>query len=201
MRKEIEHILLVVGIFFFIAPFFPEFRIEIGSGVNYLLGPMLKVLPFTTVVLIMASITGVYAAVIQKYSIDWERTKKVQTKLKAFQKEMKEAMTSQNKFKLKKLESEKAEIMKEQMEMSRQQFKPTFYIVIVSMPIFLWLWWYMYVSGNGVGLPTLSFPLLGSRNMTQVTLGMFPYWIVWYMLCSLPVGQLFKKILGVGGAY
>jgi uncharacterized membrane protein (DUF106 family) len=199
MRQEIEHILLIVGIFFFIAPFFPEFRIEIGSGVNYLLGPMLAVLPFHVVVLIMASITGVYAAVIQKYSINWELTKKVQSRVKAFQKEMKEAMASQNKFKLKKLESEKAEIMKEQMEMSRQQFKPTFYIVIVSMPIFLWLWWYMYIASPV--LPALKFPLLGSRSMMQITLGMFPYWIVWYMLCSLPVGQLFKKVLGVGGAY
>ena len=122
----------------------------------------------------------------------------MQARAKAFQKELKEAMASQNKFKLKKLESEKAEIMKTQMEMSRQQFKPTFYIVIVSMPIFLWLLWYLHQVPPPV-LPELKFPLLGNRDLMQVTLGIFPYWIVWYMLCSIPVGQLFKKILGVGG--
>ena len=63
----------------------------------------------------------------------------VQDRMKAFQKEYREAMLSQDEKRIKKLDTKKDRMMKEQLELSQQQFKPMAYILVLTVPIFFWL--------------------------------------------------------------
>jgi uncharacterized membrane protein (DUF106 family) len=202
-KKSIERMVLFLGFFMMIAMMSNDFRSGMAEILDPILNPLAEVLPFHIVILILAAITGIYASFIQKYTIDWKVMKKTQEKMKEFQKEFKEARVSENKYKLKKLEERRAEMMEDQSKMMMQQFKPMGYTLIVTIPIWVWLWSYVNLhTGQSAIDPILStmvFPLIGERPYDHIILGhLFPYWIIWYMLCSLPIGQFARKLMNIG---
>jgi uncharacterized membrane protein (DUF106 family) len=170
-------------------------RVGIGSAMNVLFGPLIGIFPFYIVLVILATLTALYSSIIQKYTIDYERMQEVQARMKVFQKEFREAQLSDDEKKVKKLEAKRDRIMAEQLQMSRDQFKPMAYILLVSVPIFLWL---LFVMPN---LPdaTISFPLIGERALYEAALGPIPAWILWYMITSLSISQIIRKSMNIGG--
>lgn len=171
------------------------FRNQVGHAVETLLGPLPDMLPFHIMLFVMAAITGLYASLIQKYTMDWELMRRVQDQMKKFQKEFREAQLSENQAKLKKLEAQRAAMMEDQMKMSKQQFKPMAYISIISLPLFMWA--YLFISQHPN--PTLVFPFWGEKVLTDFALGPIQYWIYWYFICSLPISQIIRKSLNIGG--
>jgi uncharacterized membrane protein (DUF106 family) len=118
-----------------------------------------------------------------------------QEKMRVFQKEFREAQLSNNTALMKKMEEERKSMMEDQMEMSKQQFKPMAYISIISLPLFMWA--YHYIKGHGAA--SLVFPFWGEQILTDPVIGPFQHWIFWYFIASLAVSQLIRKALDVGG--
>jgi uncharacterized membrane protein (DUF106 family) len=172
----------------------PPIRIGIGMAMNVLFGPLLNVFPFFIVILILSTLTGLYSSIIQKYTIDYEKMQEVQARMKEFQKEFREAQLSEDEKKIKKLEGRRDKMMQEQLELSRDQFKPMSYILLVSVPIFLWL---LFVMPNVE--TTIIFPYLGEKTLTESAISFIPAWILWYMLCSLSISQIIRKSMNIGG--
>ena len=174
------------------------FRESVGQAVGILMNPVLAVVGqqnFHLVLLAMGIITGIYASLIQKYTMDWDLMRNTQERMKAFQKEFREAQLSQNTYMLKKLEDQRKDMMEDQMKMSKQQFKPMAYISIISLPLFMWA--YYYISGHGSA--TMVFPFWGNQLLTSHAFGPFQYWLYWYFISSLGVSQLIRKALNIGG--
>jgi uncharacterized membrane protein (DUF106 family) len=177
----------------------PKFRQEIGQVVGILLNPVLAVVGqnnFYLVLLVMAAITGTYASLIQKYTIDWDLMKNTQERMKEFQKEMREAQLSQNTVMLKKLQDQQKDMMAEQMNVSKQQFKPMAYISIISIPLLYWV--YFYISGHESA--TMVFPFWGRQLLTSHAFGPFQHWLYWYLICSFGISQIIRKLLNIGPA-
>lgn len=201
LKKRIDQLLLVLGfsLMFGIMLLGPNFRIVIGQTVGILLNPILNIVGqhnFYLILLVMATITGTYASLIQKYTMDWDRMKDFQDRMKEFQKQMKEAQLSQNTVMLKKLQDQQKDIMAEQMEMSKKQFKPMAYISIISIPLLYWV--YYYISSHESA--TMFFPLWGRQLLTS-KIWILPHWLYWYILCSFGISQIIRKILKVGPVY
>ncbi|MDD1675331.1 MAG: EMC3/TMCO1 family protein, partial [Methanomicrobiales archaeon] len=152
-------------------------RVGIGVAMDVIFGPLIIVFPFYVVILILSTLTALYSSILQKYTIDYERTQEFQARMKEFQKEYREAQLSEDEKKIKKLEAKRDRMMKEQLELSRDQFKPMAYILLVSVPIFLWLLYIM--PGN---ITTITFPFLGQKMLTESAFSFIPAWILWYML-------------------
>jgi uncharacterized membrane protein (DUF106 family) len=200
LKKQIDRFLLALGfsLMFGIMIFGQQFRQSVGQVVGILMNPILALVGqenFHLVLLSMAIITGTYASLIQKYTMDWELMRNTQERMKAFQKEFREAQLSQNTFMLKKLQDQQKDMMAEQMEMSKMQFKPMAYISIISLPLFMWA--YYYISGHGAA--TMVFPFWGKQLLTATAFGPFQHWIYWYFISSLGVSQLIRKALNIGG--
>lgn len=192
-KKYLEYAALGLGLVLMLAVFNEGPRRVIGEAMSGVFNPLASVLPFHIVILILATITGGYASLIQKYTVDYELTKRVQAEFQKLNKEYREAMKTSNQAKIKKLEERQRELMKNQSDIMMQQFKPMLYIGIISIPI--WLWVYMYVVSNpGI---TMVFPYFGVKYMTENVFGPFSVWITWYILCSIPIGQIFRKGLGM----
>jgi uncharacterized membrane protein (DUF106 family) len=118
----------------------------------------------------------------------------VQARMKDFQKEYREAQLSQDDKRIKKLDAKKDKMMKEQLEMSQQQFKPMAYILVITVPIFFWLLFRL----NGV-TTNITMPFFGTHLLTDAVFWIVPAWILWYMLCSLTISQVIRKSLNIGG--
>ena len=196
-KETLERIGLALGISMLLGMLLLQgFRPAVANGVGVLLGPLTTILPIHITLFVMAAITGLYASLIQKYTIDWELMRTFSEKMKAFQKEYREAQLAENKQKLKKLDEKRAAMMGDQGKMMKQQFKPMAYISIISLPLFFWA--YAYV-GNHPDF-TIVFPFWGVKSLVEPAFLGIQYWIVWYMICSLPVSQVIRKALDIGGA-
>ena len=136
-------------------------RVGVGQAIDAFFSPLVDGLniPFYVLIIILSALTGLYSSIIQKYTIDYDRMTEVQARMKEFQTEYREAQLSQDDKKIKKLEAKKDRVMREQMEMSQQQFKPMAYILVVSVPIFFWLLFRLSQVKS-----TITFPMLESSG-------------------------------------
>ncbi|MEA1869339.1 MAG: DUF106 domain-containing protein [Euryarchaeota archaeon] len=196
-KETLERIGLALGISMLLGVFLlPDFRSTVAGIVDILLEPLTGILPIHITLFVMAALTGLYASLIQKYTIDWELMRTFSEKMKGFQKEYREAQLAENKQKLKKLDEKRAAMMGDQGKMMKQQLKPMAYISIISLPLFFWAWEYFRVNQSF----TITFPFWGEQLLHGTAFLGIQYWIVWYMICSLPVSQVIRKALDIGGA-
>ncbi len=196
IKKTLSKLALFLGIFLmFGIIMFPGMRDAIGNLMDILLKPLFGGLPLHMIIFVLAAITGLYASLIQKYTMDWELMKRVQERMKNLQAEFKQAQLSNNASKVKKLQEQQADMMGDQMNMMKQQFKPMLYISIISIPLFFWV--YLVISQQPDA--TMVFPFWGEQKLTDTLLGPFQYWLFWYFLCSIPVSQMTRKALNIGG--
>lgn len=196
IKETIKKLAMGLGIFLiFGIMLFPEMRDQIAKLVGTLLNPLQEILPLYMIIFILAAITGLYASLIQKYTMDWGMMRRIQEKTKAMQKEFRQAQLANNEQKMKKLQAQQAEMMGDQMEMMKQQFKPMFYISILSIPLFFWV--YLIISQQPDA--TMVFPFWGEQKLNGNLFGPFQYWLFWYFLCSIPVSQMTRKALNIGG--
>ncbi|MHC1626300.1 MAG: DUF106 domain-containing protein [Methanoculleaceae archaeon] len=180
-------------------------RTGVGSSIDLIFGPFVTSfgIPFYAFIMVLSAITGLYSSLIQKYTIDYERMQRVQKKMKAFQRQYREAQLSGDEKKIRKLEAKKNRLMEEQLEMSRQQFKPMAYIMLITVPIFFWLLYRLPPYDPASFVPTaqnaIAMPFLGINALQEAALGPVPTWILWYMVCSLTLSQVIRKSLDIGG--
>lgn len=172
-------------------------RVGVGQSIDSVFAPLVTVfgIPFFILIVILSALTGLYSSIVQKYTIDYDKMTESQERMKEFQTEYREAQLSQDEKKIKKLEAKKDRVMKEQLEMSQQQFKPMAYILVLSVPIFFWLLYRLPLSPDQF----LIFPFVGKTVLTAAAFGPFPAWILWYMVCSLTISQVIRKSLDIGG--
>jgi uncharacterized membrane protein (DUF106 family) len=171
-------------------------RVGVGQGIDVAFDPLVDgfKIPFFILIVILSALTGLYSSLIQKYTIDYDRMTDVQERMKDFQKEYREAQLSQDEKKIKKLDAKRDKVMKEQLELSQQQFKPMAFILVLTVPIFFWLLFRL----NQINT-TITLPYLGVQNLTAPVLWVIPAWMVWYFICSVALSQVIRKALNIGG--
>ncbi|MEM2086717.1 MAG: EMC3/TMCO1 family protein [Archaeoglobaceae archaeon] len=210
MRGVISRFASILGFLIFFGLIFSyEFRVTLALIVEKIFFP-LSALKFFEVVLVMSILTGFYSNLIQKYAVDHKRLKELQKKISEYQKEYMDAVKKKNQFKLKQLESKKEEMKMLQSELMSMQFKPMSYTFIVSIPIWAWLWEKAYLSYQSVkfgakvelfnldnNLFFITTPFWGTIHVNEFV-AIFPWWLLWYLVCSVMFGQLMKKLMKVG---
>jgi len=171
-------------------------RVGVGQAIDAVFSPLVDGfnIPFYVLIIILSALTGLYTSIIQKYTINYERMTEVQERMKEFQTEYREAQLSQDEKKIKKLEAKKDRVMKEQLEMSQQQFKPMAYILVVSVPIFFWLLFRLNQIKS-----TITLPYAGTIGLQDAAVWIIPAWMLWYMICSISLSQVIRKSLNIGG--
>ncbi|MBQ9831829.1 MAG: DUF106 domain-containing protein [Methanocorpusculum sp.] len=183
-------------------------RQTIAGVVDIIIGPFVAMgLPFFALILILATITGFYSSLIQKYTMDYEKMAEVQEKMKDFNLKFREAQMSGDERLIKKMQARQQALLSEQMQMTQKQFTPMIYIMIVTIPIFFWIYEkirYMPMPGEvTAAIADLSnsivIPFAGLSSYFDIYLWVFPLWILWYLLCSLCMTQIIRKALNIGG--
>ena len=189
-------IALVVAMVLIFSYSIPWVRDTVGSAIDVPFGPLAAILPFYIFIVVLSTLTAIYSSIVQKYTIDYEKMQDTQERMKAFQKEYREAQLSGDDKRVKKLDAKRDKMMKDQLEMSQQQFKPMAYILILSVPIFFWLLYRLNNFQDNIGI---TMPFFGPHLLSDFVLGPIPAWILWYMICSLTISQVVRKALNIGG--
>jgi len=173
----------------------PWLRDGVGQSIDLVFSPLVEIfkIPFFILIVILSALTGLYSSLIQKYTIDYDRMTEVQERMKQFQKEYREAQLSQDEKKIKKLDARRDKVMKEQLELSQQQFKPMAFILVLTVPIFFWLLFRLNQAS------TITLPYYGTQSLTAPILWVIPAWMIWYFICSIALSQVIRKSLNIGG--
>jgi len=171
-------------------------RESVGQNIDLAFAPLVDgfKIPFFILIVILSALTGLYSSLIQKYTINYDRMTEVQERMKEFQKEYREAQLSQDEKKIKKLDAKRDKVMKEQLDLSQQQFKPMAFILVLTVPIFFWLLFRLNQLNT-----TITLPYYGMQNLTAPVLWVIPAWMVWYFICSVALSQVIRKALNIGG--
>jgi uncharacterized membrane protein (DUF106 family) len=171
-------------------------KVGVGQGIDSVFAPLVTTfnIPFYILIVILSAFTGLYSSIIQKYTIDYSKMTESQERMKEFQAEYREATLSQDEKKIKKLEAKRDRVMKEQMELSQQQFKPMAYILVLTVPIFFWLLYRLSQTTS-----TITLPYYGVHGLNDAIIWVIPAWILWYMICSITLSQVIRKALNIGG--
>ena len=195
LTKSIDSLLLGIGTALMVGIMVSmEFRHNVGEVMNAVLGWLPEILPFHMVLFALAAITGLYASLIQKYTMDWGYLKKQQETMRSFQREFREAQLAGDKARQQQLQVQQREMLGDQSKMMKMQLKPMLYIGIVSIPLFMWA--YLYIEENAL---YLNFPFWGVHEISETVMGPIFYWFYWYFICSIPVSQIIRKALDIGG--
>jgi len=195
LTKSLDKAAMAVGIvLFFGIMISTQLRTGLGLATGYVVGWLPDILPFHVVLFILAAVTGLYASLVQKYTMDWEFLRTQQEKMKTLQRNMKEAQLSGDQARTQALQNEQMKMVSEQGKMMQMQFKPMLYIGIISIPLFMWA--YSFISANPNMM--MTFPFWGEHHINTTVLGPVLYWFYWYFICSLPVSQIIRKALDIG---
>jgi len=199
IKKVADNMIMVFAFIVMFASL--AYRNEVGTALDVVLGPFADFIgEFLIIILILSVVTGIYTSVVQKYTMNWElmaKSKEYQKQIRDLQKEYMEAKKENNQHKMKKIEKKRTEVMRKQTqfsgEMFKQQMKPMAYIMIITIPIFMWIWMYVEKHQDMV----VTFPLFGVTELSSAFVFSLPFWVLWYMMCSIPITQVVRKALGI----
>jgi len=171
-------------------------RALVGGTIDLLLGPLDASLPFYGVILVLAVVTGLYTTLLQANLMDMDKMAKYQERMQEMQDRRKAAKERGDDDALDEIQEEQMEAMGDNLGMFKEQFRPMVWIMLLTVPVFLWMYW-MILSGESVTPATITMPLLGEVSWQQGVLGPLQAWILWYFVCSMSFNQLLRKSLNI----
>jgi len=177
-------------------------RNAVGGTIDLLLGPLDTMLPFYLVILTLAVVTGLYSTLLQSNLMDMEKMSEYQDQMKEIQERREAAKERGDDEALEEIQEEQMEAMGDQLGMFKLQFRPMVWIMLLTVPAFLWMYWKILQGGGTVDDPdslTVIMPLIGelSDGWTTSVVGPMQAWIVWYFLCSMAFTQVIRKALNI----
>lgn len=185
----------VTALVFFVGYWNTGIRDVIASFDNVVLGPVTDVLPFYVVVLVLAVITGTYATLIQANLMDTEKMQVYQDRMKRLKERREDAKEQGDEETLERVQEEQLYAASDQLGMFKLQFRPMVWIMLLTIPVFLWLRWKVRGGHLAVGQTGLVVPIAGAVSWQQPLVGPMRTWIIWYFLCSVASRQVVQKAL------
>jgi uncharacterized membrane protein (DUF106 family) len=175
--------------------YFNPVRNAVGGTINFIFEPLNTVLPFYAVILAIALLTGLYSTLLQANMVDRSKVKQIQQKMQNITEREEAAKEAGDDEALDRIQDEKMDALGDQGEMMKENFRPMAWIMLLTIPAFLWMYW-MILDGHLVSAEqSMVLPIFGERQWMQGAIGPMPAWIVWYFLCSMGFTQLLRKTL------
>ncbi|MEF8783120.1 MAG: DUF106 domain-containing protein [Haloarculaceae archaeon] len=182
----------------FLAYSIQSLRAQIASVIDIAMGPLESALPFYIVIMVLAMLTGMYTTILQDALMDTSIMGDYQEKNKDLRERRKKAKERGDDEELERIREEQMEMMSENAGMFKAQFRPMVWIMLLTIPVFLWLYWMVLDVGITAAEPVMVLPLLGEVNSWQsAVLGPIQVWLIWYFLCSMGFNQILRKALNV----
>lgn len=169
----------------------------IASFDNLLLAPVTHVLPFFAVIIVLSVVTGLYSTVLQARLKDTETIRAYQERINELKERKEAAKERGDDDAVEEIQEEQMAAVGDQLGMFKLQFRPMVWIMLLTIPVFLWLRWKVRGGHLGASETGLIVPLAGAVGWQEPLLGPMTTWIVWYFLCSMVARQFIQKTLDI----
>jgi uncharacterized membrane protein (DUF106 family) len=189
--------LAVLGLF--VGYWTSSVRSIIGGTIDLFLGPLRAVMPFYLVILVLAILTGVFSAFMQDNLMNNAVMGDYREKSQELKERRKQAKEQGDEEELERIQEEQMEMMSDNLGVFKAQFRPMVWIMLLTIPVFLWMFWIVRDGTVEAALDTvIVLPLAGEiETWTEGIIGPFQAWLAWYFVCSLGFSQIIRKALNV----
>jgi uncharacterized membrane protein (DUF106 family) len=187
----------VIAVGLFAGYSFAGVREVIGSVIDIIIGPIDELLPFYMVIMILAMFTGLYSTLLQANLMDMDKMSEYQAEMKEIQAKQKLAQEGGNKEEIERVREEQMEAMGDQIGLFKLQFRPMVWIMIFTIPVFLWIYWKILTGNIDSSEMEIIIPFAGKTSWTDGILGPLQLWILWYFMSSMAFTQVIRKALGI----
>ncbi|SEW27433.1 DUF106 domain-containing protein [Natrinema salifodinae] len=161
-------------------------------------GPITDLVPFHLVIVLLAIVTGIYSTALQSRLLDREKLQEYQRRMQRLR-ERREAATDRGDDEaLERIREEQRAAAGDQLGMFKVQFRPMVWIMLLTIPVFLWLRWKVRGGHLGPNETGLVVPIAGAVTWQEPLAGPLQTWLAWYLCCSIAARQLIQKLFRVG---
>ena len=177
-------------------------REVVGQILDLFLGPLDAILPFFAVIMVLAVMTGLWSTILQNELMDMDRMGAYQNRMKEIQEKQKLAKERGDDEALEAIREEQMDAMGDQLGMFKEQFRPMVWIMLITIPVFLWMYWKILPQTTGTIVDpagvAIVLPLVGEvDSWTAGVVGPLQAWILWYILTSISFSQILRKSLNM----
>lgn len=141
--------------------------------------------------LIISAVITFAITLVYRFLVNQSEIRELKAKLREHQGKIKELQKTNP--------TEANKLMAETMNLSSNQFrmnmKPMFMTLIIVAIVLPWMGGIF--SGIVIKLPFYSDLFKSLLGWFVGSTGLIKPWLAWYMLVSIPIGQLFRKLIGV----
>lgn len=186
----------MILLFTMFVAFDPGLRSVLGNGAGAAFNPTIAfggAYPSVTL-LIAGSLTTTISSVTRHLSTDWVRMARVNKQMRAVQKAQMEALRRGNPAKVKKLKELQTKMRQDTMGVQTAQMKPVLFTMVPFIVFFSWLSQFVYVQVVMEGHDFFAVPWARSASLLPIY-GIFPAWMLVYILFSIPIGQVVTRTL------
>lgn len=168
----------------------------VGGIMDILLGPLDAMIPFYAVILLLAVATGLYSSLLQANLMNTDKMQEQQKKMQDIKERREAAKERGDDEAIERIQQEQMEAMGDQMGAMKEQFRPMVWVMLLTIPVFLWMYWMVETGGIGPGEMRMVMPFIGDVKLTE-TVGPTWIWLIWYFLCSMGFTQVTRKALNI----
>ncbi|MCP8308243.1 MAG: DUF106 domain-containing protein [archaeon] len=144
------------------------------------------ILMYTFLVALTAIILNIISNVATRLLTDVGRARRIRAEVRAFRKELRQAMLAKDKAKEEKLRKKEKQMMKLEMKVSTERMKPMLLFWIPFIIIYYLLASFIGGYNTIVAISPMPLPIIG----TEIGL------IWWYLISSLAFSAIITKLLG-----
>jgi uncharacterized membrane protein (DUF106 family) len=154
-------------------------------------------LPFYAVLIVFAVLTAYVSTTIRGLMTDPESLAAAHEEMAELQQKIGPGVDEAETLSTSEKTLVQQQAMAAQLTILKMQFRPLGWIMLVSLPVFLWLSWKVsFATGAATIDPTVVFPVVGETTWATPVVWAFQTWIVVYILLSTVFAQLFLKTIG-----
>jgi len=173
-------------------------RSAVGQVLDLFLGPLDSILPFFAVIMVLAIVTGLYSSILQNALMDTEKMAAYQERMKEIQERQKAAKERGDDEAVERIREEQMDAMGDQLGMFKEQLRPMVWIMVITIPVFLWMYWKIRPPSHiPAGEASMVLPLIGETELAAGVVGPLQAWILWYILNSIGFSQIIRKALNI----
>ncbi|WP_267162151.1 DUF106 domain-containing protein [Halovenus salina] len=171
-----------------------DIRDAVASMENTAVDSLLGSVPFYLVILILAIATGLYSTALRLSLVDQNKLQQYRDRMQTLRDYRQRAKERGDDQALERLQEKQREAASDQLGMMKLQFRSTAWIMLLTIPIFLWLRWKVRGGHLGTDETGLVVPLAGEVSWQQALVGPMATWIVWYFACATASRQVIRKL-------
>jgi uncharacterized membrane protein (DUF106 family) len=173
-------------------------RSAVGQVLDLVLGPLDSILPFFAVIMVLAIVTGLYSSILQNALMDTEKMAAYQERMKEIQERQKAAKERGDDEAVERIREEQMDAMGDQLGMFKEQLRPMVWIMVITIPVFLWMYWKIRPPSHiPAAEASMVLPLIGETELAAGVVGPLQAWILWYILNSIGFSQIIRKALNI----